>query len=133
MKIIFFDNDCGLCSWSVRFLLKRDKKNLFFFAPLNGKTAAQVLSEWRLAHPTVDSLVLVETENGKRISFYSRAIARIAWLLGWPWSFFGVLSLLPGWMLAPTDWAYRVIASHRKQFCSLEKAAFSSDPDRLLP
>jgi predicted DCC family thiol-disulfide oxidoreductase YuxK len=135
MKIVFFDNDCGLCNSAVRFVLKRDRKKVFFFAPLVGKTAEKELGEWRKTHPNVDSLVLLETGETPRFSFYSRSIVRIAWLLGWPWSFFGLLSFLPNWMLVPGDALYRFIASRRRQFCSLQKfnTVFCNDPDRLLP
>jgi predicted DCC family thiol-disulfide oxidoreductase YuxK len=42
--ILFYDGDCGLCSRSVRFLLKRDRAGALRFAPIQGKTARACLS-----------------------------------------------------------------------------------------
>ncbi|HKK17068.1 MAG TPA: DUF393 domain-containing protein [Opitutales bacterium] len=43
--VLFFDGDCGLCSRSVRFLMRRDRFKLLRFAPLQGETAARRLEE----------------------------------------------------------------------------------------
>lgn len=37
--IIFFDAECNLCDHFIRFVLKRDKKKQFLYAPLQGVTA----------------------------------------------------------------------------------------------
>jgi predicted DCC family thiol-disulfide oxidoreductase YuxK len=42
--ILFYDGECGLCSRSVRFLMKRDKKAALKFAPIQGETATRYLS-----------------------------------------------------------------------------------------
>ena len=44
MKIIFYDGDCALCHRMVQFILARDSKFLFSFAPLQGETAAKANS-----------------------------------------------------------------------------------------
>ena len=42
--ILFFDGVCGLCSWSVDFVMARDRRELFQFAPLQGSpTVARVV------------------------------------------------------------------------------------------
>ena len=41
--ILFFDGVCGLCSRAVDFVLARDRRGLFQFAPLQGETARQLL------------------------------------------------------------------------------------------
>ena len=43
--IVFFDGVCGLCNAFVDFLLSRDKANILKFAPLQGETAKEVLTE----------------------------------------------------------------------------------------
>jgi predicted DCC family thiol-disulfide oxidoreductase YuxK len=42
-QIIFFDGVCGLCNASVNWLMKKDKKGVFLFAPLQGITAQSAL------------------------------------------------------------------------------------------
>ncbi|MGJ8654148.1 MAG: thiol-disulfide oxidoreductase DCC family protein [Opitutaceae bacterium] len=44
-RILFYDGDCGICTRSVRFLLKRDHRERLHFAPLQGTTAQSLLPE----------------------------------------------------------------------------------------
>lgn len=44
-RILFYDGDCGICTRSVRFLLKRDRHSRLHFAPLQGTTAQSLLPE----------------------------------------------------------------------------------------
>jgi len=39
VKIIFFDSNCLLCLWSVRFVLRHDKIRDIYFAAINSETA----------------------------------------------------------------------------------------------
>lgn len=116
--IVFYDDYCGLCQRSILFTLHHDKQKRFLFAPLSGKTAAIELKEWRISHPTVDSIVLLETDStGKKVSCYSKAILRILWHLGGFWAIIGLFSFIPTPILWPIDYIYRAIAKRRKTFC----------------
>ncbi|NBB80928.1 MAG: DUF393 domain-containing protein [Verrucomicrobia bacterium] len=42
--ILFYDGECGLCSRSVRFLMKRDRADALKYAPIQGETAKIYLS-----------------------------------------------------------------------------------------
>jgi len=41
--ILFYDGDCGLCSRSVRFLMRRDEAGFLFYAPLQSELAGELL------------------------------------------------------------------------------------------
>lgn len=43
--IIFFDGVCNLCDSFVNFVYERDSYRQFFYAPLQGKTARDLLAE----------------------------------------------------------------------------------------
>lgn len=43
--ILFYDGECGLCSRSVRFLLKLDRADTLKFAPIQGETAKEYLPQ----------------------------------------------------------------------------------------
>ena len=43
--IIFYDEVCALCNYSLKFLINNDKKNFFLFSPLQGQIAKQMLDE----------------------------------------------------------------------------------------
>ncbi|ADE54396.1 thiol-disulfide oxidoreductase DCC family protein [Coraliomargarita akajimensis] len=52
--VLFYDGDCGLCSWSVNFLARHDRRKRLKFAPLQGETAiARLPEEYRLQLSTV--------------------------------------------------------------------------------
>jgi predicted DCC family thiol-disulfide oxidoreductase YuxK len=42
--LILFDGDCGLCTGLMQFIIKRDKKNKFLFAPLQSKVGQEFLA-----------------------------------------------------------------------------------------
>ena len=53
-NIIYYDGECGLCHSAVKFLLKIDSKNKFFFSPLS------ILTENK---KKVDSIILAIDNN----------------------------------------------------------------------
>ncbi|MBB63593.1 MAG: thiol-disulfide oxidoreductase DCC [Waddliaceae bacterium] len=133
--LVYYDGECGMCARSVQFILKRDRKKCFLFAPLQGETAKQNLKEMRDQDPDLDSMVLVEN-RGKPTEatfFRSKAAFRIAWYLGGRWKVFGILSFIP---LAIFDPFYRLIAKNRKRFFSSAdtcKVPTEEERKRFLP
>lgn len=128
--IIFFDGECPLCNRAVRFVLKADKKKVFLFAPLAGRTAAKELVHFQTKHPELDTFILLEGYQGKdrKILMEGRAVFRMLWLLGGMYRFPGCLSFLPSTLF---DIIYRWIAARRyKLFKS--KRPLPSDQGRFL-
>lgn len=41
--VVFYDGDCGLCDWLVKFLIKHDKTRRLRYATLQGETATQLM------------------------------------------------------------------------------------------
>ena len=121
MNIIFFDGWCAMCHWAVKWVARRDTKRQFFFAPLQGTTAAGKLQGLTLP----DSLVYAEDD---KVYFFSKACFKIAWRLGGVWALIGWLSFLPDWMLIPTDAVYRLVAKTRSQSCDITISG-----ERFLP
>src|SRR6266849_9612282 len=78
--ILFYDGHCGLCHSAVKFVLKRDSRSIFRFAPLQGDLAKR-----RLPAALPDTMV-VETENGGLL-MRSSAWIHILDRLGGPWKF----------------------------------------------
>jgi len=131
MKIIFYDGDCGFCQKAVLFICKCDKKKQFFFAPLSGETARKKIGSFLTQHQTIDSLVFVDHHY---ISYYSKAVFSIAWQLGGFWSFIGILSFLPEFLLWPFNIVYKIIAKQRRNLCLLpkESSTLVAYKDRFL-
>ena len=104
--VVLYDGECGLCHRAVKFLLARDRQELWY-APLQGETAARL----RAAHPeiptTLESVVLVD---GGRVHLRSKAFLYGARYLTRPWRWAYHVRWLPALLL---DLAYRVIARIR--------------------
>jgi predicted DCC family thiol-disulfide oxidoreductase YuxK len=88
---IFFDGICGLCNGFVDWMLARDGRKIFRFAPLQGTTAAHVFGP-RSNTPDAWSIVLVdETGSHERSEAVLRAVSR----LGGLWWLAGLLRWIP--------------------------------------
>lgn len=130
MDLILYDGACGLCRASVLFVLKRDKKKRFLFAPLQGVTAKKILP-----FPiSEDSVVVVEEFDtaAPRLTFSGKGACKILWLLGGLWSLPGLLYFLPGALLNPV---YRFIAGKRHLFFNAPSCEIPPhmDSSRFLP
>jgi len=106
--ILFFDGVCVLCSSSVEFVFRMDRKRKFLYAPLQGNTADRYLSDMS-PDDRMQGMALLE---GGRILRGYDALMRTAAIL------FPLLSI-PIFFLArpPLSWAgkliYRITAKNR--------------------
>ncbi|MGQ9642768.1 MAG: thiol-disulfide oxidoreductase DCC family protein [Ignavibacterium sp.] len=81
-QIILFDGICNFCNFWVNFVLKRDPKNLFLFAPLQSKAGQQFLTKFNLSTTDFDTFILI---NGDSFQTKSDAAISIASnIAGWP-------------------------------------------------
>jgi predicted DCC family thiol-disulfide oxidoreductase YuxK len=76
MAIIFFDGVCGLCNRFVDFVIARDKRRVFRYAPLQGEKARRELPA---EAADVRSVILLDE---KRLFDKSTAVLRVFWRLG---------------------------------------------------
>lgn len=104
-KIVYFDGVCAVCNRTMDFLLTIDKKKCLSFAPLQGESAQEHLSEATLKD--FDSLVY--WDNGD-IYFRSTAVLYILRDIGGFWSLFSVGLILPSGF---RDAIYNYIAKNR--------------------
>lgn len=107
-QIIFFDGVCNLCNAFVDFLIRRDKDQNFFFAPLQGETARLKLPEGQPAK--LNSVVLW---NQGEVLEKSDAALMILQQLGGPWWLMRVFWVVPSFL---RDLAYDFVAANRYRF-----------------
>jgi predicted DCC family thiol-disulfide oxidoreductase YuxK len=85
--VLLYDGKCGFCNKSIQHILRYDKRNTMFFAPLQSEYGKSVLTR----HPElagIDSLVYVEPLEFaylERVFVRSDAALRIVRYLGFPW------------------------------------------------
>ena len=107
--IILFDGECNFCSFWVKYVVKRDKKDVFRFTSLQSEKGRELLSKHSV-DPAIDSVVLIENE---KVFIKSTAAFRILKKLG------GFKSVFYGFIIVPTfirDFVYDVIAKYRYQW-----------------
>ena len=85
-NIIFYDDNCVLCNYSIQFLIKKDPQNQFLFAPLQGKLAKKSID--LIYIKKLDSFVILSNCNsyvkGRAIKFIIRHLETLSfynWLL----------------------------------------------------
>ena len=129
--IIFFDGVCGLCHASVDWVLHRDQRQVFRFAPLQGETARS-----RLAGSPDDTTLLktvVLCVDG-HVYRKSAAVVRILQRLG-PlcWCAGTLLWMIPRPL---RDLGYSVVSRYRYRWFGKKETCRMPDPAerrRLLP
>lgn len=127
--IVFFDGVCGMCNYTVDFLLKHDTQERLLFAPLQGTTAAE-----RLDPRDVGSLSsIVFLVNGQAYR-HSSAVARILWRIGGVWRILGAMLWLVPWPLRHLG--YKLTAKLRYRLFGKKETCRMPTPEeraRFLP
>lgn len=110
--LILYDGVCGLCNRFTRFVLDRDEKGQFHFAPLQGKTAPSILSGYGQDPALLDTVYVVANhgQSGERLLTRSDAIRFVLATLGGFFSLAWLLGLVPRRLL---DAGYRWLARRR--------------------
>ena len=106
-KIIFFDGYCNLCNGFVNFIIRLDKKNKIFFAPLNGKKAEEILSKKEINSVLPDSVIFYYNNV---TSLKSKAVIDIFISLGGFYKLVVILKVIPSFIL---NFFYDTIAKNR--------------------
>jgi len=126
--LLLYDGTCGLCDRSVQFVLRRDRRDRFRFAPLQSPAAAALLRELGLDPERLDSVVLID-ERGEA-SRESTAALATAVRLGGLWRLAGMLLWVPRWLRDPV---YRFVARRRlRWFGAAEQCLLPREPGRFL-
>ena len=89
--ILFYDGVCNLCNGTVRFVLKRDSKQIFRFAALQSDYARSTLARLDVT-PELDTIYLLK---GGMLYDRSGAALRIARQLRFPWPMMTVFLIVP--------------------------------------
>ena len=120
--VVLFDGVCNLCNAAVRFIIPRDPKRYFRFAPLQSETALQLLDfkTYAVDPAATDSVMLIE--NGKLFTESSAAL-RISRKLNRGWPLLYALIVIPRPI---RDAMYRFIAKNRYRW-------FGKSSECMLP
>ncbi|PYV87153.1 MAG: thiol-disulfide oxidoreductase DCC [Acidobacteria bacterium] len=108
--VVLYDGVCGLCNSMVKFVLRHDKRKVFKFAALQGRTAQAILRLHGESPGSLDTMYVV-LNSGERLLSRSDAALFIGRELGGGWSTLAaVFGFLPESL---RDWIYNRIARNR--------------------
>lgn len=117
--IVFYDGDCGLCSYIVQFILKNEREEKLLFCSLQSEFAIEFLKRKGHDATLLNTLYFFD---GSKIYRKSSAALQIIKFLKSPWKVFLIFWIIP-WFIR--DIFYDLIASVRKKIvptaCSLER------------
>ncbi|WP_406683570.1 DUF393 domain-containing protein [Seonamhaeicola sp. MEBiC1930] len=123
-KLILFDGVCNLCNSSVQYVIKHDKRNLFFFAPLQSETGKEIIKTYNIDTSKIDSILLYTPEKG--INYKSTAAIKIAQKLGFPRNLLTLFFVIPPFM---RNWVYDFIAKNRYKWYGKKEACMIPTPE----
>jgi predicted DCC family thiol-disulfide oxidoreductase YuxK len=125
--IILYDGVCGLCNRLVQFVIKRDRRDMFRFAPLQSAFAAEVLGRHGKDPSDLDTLYVVvdHGQPSERLVRKGRGALFILAQLGGVWSLSRIFSLLPTWLL---DFGYDRVARIRYRLFGKHETCLLPDP-----
>jgi predicted DCC family thiol-disulfide oxidoreductase YuxK len=127
--IIIFDGHCILCSRGARFILRHDRRAVFRLMTAQSRLGQAIYRHLNLDPVNFETYVLLEDGCAW---LKSAATIRILAHLGFPWSVFRVLQLVPHVML---DRLYDLLARNRFRLFGSQSTCFLADPahqDRFL-
>ena len=115
--VVVFDGHCGLCNWTVRWLMRRDRRDRLRFAASESEIAAALLARHGINLPdakSVPATILVVLNFGdlaERVLARSEAVLALLAELPQPWP--PVASVLHWLPRSVRDLGYRLVARWR--------------------
>ena len=122
-NIILFDGVCNLCNGAITFIIKRDKKDIFLFTPLQSTVGKKLAAKHHIDLEAVDSIILV---TPKKAYIKSTAALHIARHLS------GGYPLLAAFLVVPAllrNWVYDFIARNRYRWFGQTDACMIPTPE----
>ena len=116
--IILFDGFCNLCTFSLQYIMKRDRNGLFNYIPLHSDRAKDLIDNLDIDLSKIDSIILIS--NGI-VFIKSKAVFNALSLVGGYWKFLLVFQIIPSVIL---DKIYDFIARNRYRVFGKRKDCF---------
>lgn len=123
--LVLFDGVCNLCNAAVLFIIDRDPRGRFRFAPLQSDHAVQLLASLGAQDlkSNADSIVLIEEG---RVYLRSDAALRICSHLRSPWPVMSWFLIVPRQL---RDWVYDWVARNRYRWFGRQESCRIPTPE----
>ncbi len=121
--IILFDGVCNFCNNAINFIIKRNKRTIIHFAPLQSDTGEKLLKQYDLPVESMQSFVFIE--KGKAYT-RSTAALRICRHLAGLWPLCYGLIIVPKFI---RDGIYNWIAKNRYKWFGVREECMIPTPE----
>ncbi len=121
--IILFDGICNFCNSAVNFVIKKDKKGIVKFTPLQSNAGQQLLQQYNLPTEEMSSFVFID--EGKAYTRSTAAIKVCKYLSGL-WPLCKVFIIVPKFI---RDGLYNWIAKNRYKWFGERDACMIPTPE----
>lgn len=128
-KIVLFDGQCNLCSATVQFLLKRDKKKCFRFVSQQSSLGEKLLAQFSLQDKKLETVVLIDDNKAYT---HSTAVCKMMKELSFPWPCGYAAMVIPRFV---RNFFYDFITSRRYRWFGKREQCYLPKPewkDRFL-
>jgi len=122
-NLILFDGTCGLCTSSVRFIIRHDKSAVFKFAPIQSERGSEIYRALGLDPHNLQTFLVLK--NGCPF-VRSDAVFEVVRQFGGLWRLLFVFKLVPSGL---RDWLYAVIAENRHRWFGRRDACMNATED----
>lgn len=119
--VILFDGVCNFCNASVNFVIRRDGRDHFRFAPLQSAAGQALQEQYHFDPAGLSTFILVE--NGKAYT-RSTAALKVARKLGFPLNMVYAFILVPRFL---RDAAYDLVARNRYKWFGKKESCMVPD------
>ncbi len=119
--VVLFDGYCNLCTHSVQFIIRRDRKKIFRFASLQSATGRTLLQTFNVPQTKAGSVVLIA---GTKAFTESTAALHIARRLSGLWPLLFVFMIVPPFI---RDAVYRFVAKNRYRWFGKRSSCWLPD------
>lgn len=111
--ILLYDGECGVCSASIQWILKHERRHDLRFAALESELGRQLKIQSGV-HQEIDSLLWIEQHDGHvRALIWSDALLAVLNYVAGPWKFLTIMRVIPASL---RHRAYRLFARNRLAF-----------------
>ena len=124
-QLILFDGVCNLCNSSVLYVIKRDKKDKFVFAPLQSDVGEEIIKKFNINTVNTDSILLYNPKKD-RLTYKSTAALLVAKDLGFPTCILSIFLIVPTFI---RNWIYNYIAKNRYKWYGKKESCMIPTPE----
>lgn len=127
--VLLYDGECGLCNALMRFMLRRDRRGVLLFAPLQGPTAQAFLRAHGMNTEDFDSLVFIQDLSRADTAFFLRTAGAFRAMseMGGGWRRLArVLAVVPA---GCSDLLYKCVARMRYRLFGRYRPTPLPDPE----